>query len=491
MKLSFSLSSKPSSNLKKNPSSQTFSGDDPRSSSNPIEKEYLTEFDPSKAAASSTKDTLIIPPKQNEWRPIKRMKNLEVPLQADVSAADQPLQFELDSGAAVEPSSDGISYGLNVRQSENPNSNPNPNPSLNPNPNPNPNPKQTIDPMLHKFKEDLKRLPEHNGIDEYTDMPVEGFGAALLKGYGWVEGRGIGRNAKEDVKVVEYKRWTAKEGIGFIPEVPKSNSKGEGGVKPIKSKGEEGVKVDHSDGNVEKIDREKGGKGLYAGKEVRVVRGKEMGMKGKIVEVKSSRDLVILKLADKEVKLQARDLAELGSVEEERCLKKLLELKIKEEKSNLDGVRKLSSGGRSRDEARTERKKESRRSRDEGSDKVSWLASHIRVRIISKDLKRGRLYLKKGEIMDVVGLTSCDICMDETRELIQGVDQELLETALPKRGGPVLVLYGRHKGVYGHLVEKDSENETGIVRDGDTKELLKVRLEQIAEYLGDPSYIGY
>ncbi|KAH0645491.1 hypothetical protein KY284_033375 [Solanum tuberosum] len=485
MKLSFSLSSKPSSNLKKHPSSQTFTGDDPRNSSNPVEKEYVTEFDPSKAAASSTKDTLIIPPKQNEWRPIKRMKNLEVPLQADASAADQPLQFELDSGAGVEPASDGISYGLNVRQSENPN------PDPNPNPNTNSNPKQMIDPMLHKFKEDLKRLPEHNGIDEYTDMPVEGFGAALLKGYGWVEGRGIGRNAKEDVKVVEYKKWTAKEGIGFIPEVPKPSNKGEGAVKSIKKKSEDGVKVDHSDGSIEKIDREKGGNGLYVGKKVRVVRGKEMGMKGEVLEVNSSGDLVILKLADKEVKLQARDLAELGSVEEERCLKKLLELKIREENSKLDGVRKQSSGGRSRDEATTESKKESRRSRDERSDKVSWLASHIRVRIVSKDLKKGRLYLKKGEIMDVVGPTSCDICMDETRELIQGVDQELLETALPKRGGPVLVLYGRNKGVYGHLVEKDSEKETGIIRDGDTKELLKVRLEQIAEYLGDPSYIGY
>ncbi|PHT25172.1 hypothetical protein CQW23_35191 [Capsicum baccatum] len=466
MKLSFSLSSKPSSTLRNRPppsSSQTFSGEDPhRNSSNSTVKEYVTEFDPSKAPASSTKDTLIIPPKQNEWRPIKRMKNLDLPLQPDSSAADQPLQFEIDSGSSVEPAADGISYGLNVRQSENPNPNENV--------NVNTNTKQMIDPMLHKFKEDLKRLPEHNGIDEYTDMPVEGYGAALLKGYGWVEGRGIGRNAKEDVKVVEYKRWTAKEGIGFIPEVPKPSSKGEGGV------------------NVDKSDCNMGKKGLYVGKEVRVVRGKEMGMKGIVLEVKSGGDLVVLKLGRRgeEVKLQARDVAELGSVEEERCLRKLSELKIREEKSNLDGARKH------RDEATTERKKESRRSRDERSDKVSsWLASHIRVRIISKDLKRGRLYLKKGEIMDVVGPTSCDICMDETRELIQGVDQELLETALPKRGGPVLVLYGRHKGVYGQLVEKDSESETGIVRDGDTKELLKVRLEQIAEYLGDPSYIGY
>ncbi|CAN4128285.1 unnamed protein product [Withania somnifera] len=464
MKLSFSVSSKLSSNLKKPPSSQTFTGDDPRNCSNPTGKEYVTEFDASKAPTSSSKGTLIIPPKQNEWRPIKRMKNLDLPLQPDSSAADQPLQFEIDAGAGVEPSLDGMSYGLNVRQSENPNT--------------NANPKQLIDPMLHKFKEDLKRLPEHNGSDEYTDMPVEGYGAALLKGYGWVEGRGIGRNAKEDVKVVEYKRWTAKEGIGFIPEVPKPSSKGEGGVK-----------VDRSDGNIGKIDRGKGGKGLCVGKEVRVVRGKEMGMKGVILKVKSGEDLVILKLGrrDEEVKLQVRDVAELGSVEEERCLKKLLELKIKEEKNDLDGARKQSSGSRSRDEVTMESKKE----RDKRSDKVSWLASHIRVRIISRDLKRGRLYLKKGEIIDVVGPTSCDICMDETRELIQGVDQDLLETALPKRGGPVLVLYGRHKGVYGHLVEKDSEKETGVIRDGDTQESLKVRLEQIAEYIGDPSYIGY
>ncbi|XP_060207966.1 protein MOS2-like [Lycium barbarum] len=457
MKLSFSLSSKPSSNLRNQQpsSSTTFSANN--SSSNPTEKEYVTEFDPSKAPSSSTKQTLIIPPKQNEWRPIKRMKNLDLP---DSTATDQPLQFEIDNGGATaEPTVDGISYGLNVRQSENPN------------PNPNANSKQLIDPMLRQFKEDLKRLPDHNGIDEYTDMPVEGYGAALLKGYGWVEGRGIGRNAKEDVKVVEYKKWSAKEGIGFVPEVPKK-------------KGEKcSVKVD----NVEKKDRENGSTGLYVGKEVRVVRGKEMGLKGVVLEVKSGGDVVVLKVAkrDDEVKVKVRDVADLGSVEEERCLKKLKELKIREEKSDLDERR-------SRDEGTIERKKESKRSRDERSDdKVSWLASHIRVRIISKDLKRGRLYLKKGEIMDVVGPTSGDICMDETRELIQGVDQDLLETALPKRGGPVLVLYGRHKGVYGHLVEKDSENETGIVRDGDTKELLKVRLEQIAEYLGDPSYIGY
>ena len=83
----------------------------------------------------------------------------------------------------------------------------------------------------------------------------------------------------------------------------------------------------------------------------------------------------------------------------------------------------------------------------------------------------------------MVGPTTCDVAMDEGREIIQGVEQEDLETALPRRGGPVLVLYGRYKGVYGSLEEKDMDRETAVVRHADTHELLTVKLEQIAEYV--------
>ncbi|KAL1552646.1 Mitochondrial organizing structure protein 2 [Salvia divinorum] len=124
-------------------------------------------------------------------------------------------------------------------------------------------------------------------------------------------------------------------------------------------------------------------------------------------------------------------------------------------------------------------------------ERVDWLRNHIRVRIVSQELKGGALFFKKGVVMDVVGPGVCDICVDESRELVQGVDQDLLEAALPKRGCPVLVLRGRHEGVYGTLLERDSEKKTGLVRDADTHELLNVKLKQVAEYTGDPSDIGY
>lgn len=337
---------------------------------------------------------------------------------------------------------------------------------------------------LRRLKEDLENLPEDPGFDEYDDVPVEGFGAALLSGYGWKEGRGIGRNAKEDVKVSEVTRKAGRGGLGFTAELPGShlNTNGSAGEdlrnakRGTSSSGDDYGKVK---ARPEKMDDRKDKKGFGVGKEVRIVNGREMGMKGKIVEVRDGGDILVLRISksNEKVKIRTRDVAEVGSSEEEKCLRKLKELKVKA-KNVDDKGRKLSrTRGREEEKARNET--------------ANWLRNHIRVRIISQELKGGRLFLKKGVVVDVVGPGVCDISIDQSSELVQGVDQELLETALPKRGGPVLVLYGKHKGVYGNLLERDSEKEMGVVRDSDTHELLNVKLEEIAEYTGDPSDIGY
>lgn len=312
--------------------------------------------------------------------------------------------------------------------------------------------------MVKKLREDLDKLPEDRGFEEFDDVPVEGFGAALLKGYGWYEGRGIGRNHKEDVKIVEFDRRAGKEGLGFVA-APLSN-------------------VDNGDAKDGRKNKEKDMGGYFVGKDVRIVGGREMGLKGRILEVMGGGDYVVLKVFDSgkevEVKVRGRDVVDLGSVEEWRCLKKLKELKIENRKKDSK---------RSRGDQREEKPVR--------KDRMSWLVSNIRVRIISEEFKGGRLYLKKGKVVDVVGPTTCDISMDGSRELIQGVEQDLLETALPRSGGPVLVLYGKNKGVYGSLLEKDMEKETAVVQDADTRKPLHVLLEQIAEYTGDPSDIGY
>ncbi|CAO2839264.1 unnamed protein product [Amaranthus hypochondriacus] len=468
MKLSFSRSSKQSSskpNTKPKPSENL---------TDSSEKTFLTEFDPSKTLTSNpTPKKLVIPPKENEWRPTKKMKNLDLP---PIHSDGKPLEFEMESSdiAVPEPGSD-ISYGLNVRQQQR---------GSNVNGNDDFNTRNSVDSiLLKKLKNDLDKLNDDEGFDNYDEVPVEGFGEALLAGYGWKQGMGIGRNAKEDVKVIEYKRRTAKEGLGFTDK-----------EVPVKLGTENGIKKSDEK-------KSKGGSLSFGvGKEVRVINGRELGSKGRVIEVLPGGESLILRLSrsEEEVNVRANEVAELGSLEEEKCLKKLKELKIQHSKEDSkemvkmgkDSSRERKDSKRGRDERmQVDEKKSS--SNSSSSSRISWLTSHIRVRIVSKSFKGGRFYLKKGEVVDVVGPMTCDISMDEGREIIQGVDQRILETALPRRGGPVLVLFGKYKGAYGSLVEKDTERESGVVQDADTRELLNVKLEQIAEYVGDPSYLGY
>ncbi|VVB11779.1 unnamed protein product [Arabis nemorensis] len=462
MKLSFSLPSKSKPKV-------TAIADGNNAVDGGNSKQFVTEFDPSKTLADSIPKH-VIPPIENTWRPHKKMKNLDLPLQSGNTGSG--LEFEPEVPSGDSHGSDNITYGLNLRQKTKDfaadSSDATEDRKLAP----------VEQLMLQSLRKDLESLADDPTLEDFESVPVEGFGAALMAGYGWKPGKGIGKNAKEDVQIKEYKKWTAKEGLGFDMDRSK--------VVDAKAKVKENGKSDNKPRGTD------GGDVFFVGKEVRIIAGRDIGLKGKIVE-KPSTDLFIVKLSESEdeVKVGVNEVADLGSKEEDRCLRKLKALQLDDkEKDKKASKRSRETERGSRTEVRVSEKQDRGQTRERRV-KPSWLRSHIKVRIVSKDLKGGRLYLKKGKVVDVVGPTTCDITMDETQELVQGVDQELLETALPRRGGPVLVLLGKHKGVYGNLVEKDLDKETGVVRDLDNHKMLDVRLEQVAEYMGDMDDIEY
>ncbi|XP_010919064.1 protein MOS2 [Elaeis guineensis] len=479
MKLSFSLSSKPSSTSRPNPPKEVRNGGGKAEDVEP-KPQFVTVFDPAQTLDTPAK--LVIPPIPNaDLHPTKKMKNLPLPTADDdpSAAVASETRFVLDTSTGDAPASN-ISYGLTLRsngaaasadsrsQEED-----------------GDRCRATLveDSMLRRFKEDMKNLPEDRGFDEFNDIPVEGFGAALLAGYGWSEGKGIGRNNKGDTKVVLYERRAGTEGLGYVP----SSS------DPKKRKGQ-WIAQERKEKEKEK---EKQEKDKEKDKFVRVISGRHTGMKGKVLKG-SVASKVLLKLLEtgEEVKLEGGMVVELGSEKEEKFLGRLNELRIVDKDDKREDRRKGDKRReeKSRDEEVKKGKDLHQRSSSGCGERrrtVRWLKNHIRVRIISENFMGGKLFLQKGEVVDVVGPTTCDIAMDGSRELLQGVDQEILETALPRRGGPVLVLSGKHEGVFGSLVERNKEDETAVVRDADTHALITVRLEQIAEYTGDPSYIGH
>ncbi len=46
------------------------------------------------------------------------------------------------------------------------------------------------------FRDDVENRPDETTMEDYEKISVDEFGAALLRGLGWKEGEGIGRNRK-------------------------------------------------------------------------------------------------------------------------------------------------------------------------------------------------------------------------------------------------------------------------------------------------------
>ena len=62
-------------------------------------------------------------------------------------------------------------------------------------------------------------------------MPVEAFGEAMLRGMGWQEGKGVGRNAKTAVQAIEYVPRQGRLGLGADPGAP-ADAKKKKYIKP-------------------------------------------------------------------------------------------------------------------------------------------------------------------------------------------------------------------------------------------------------------------
>lgn len=75
---------------------------------------------------------------------------------------------------------------------------------------------RTIAPVSEEeaLQRDMDTRPEAPNLDDYAKMPVEEFGAALLRGMGWKEGMGAGRQRQGPIAAPEVKKRVALLGLG-------------------------------------------------------------------------------------------------------------------------------------------------------------------------------------------------------------------------------------------------------------------------------------
>lgn len=434
------------------------------------EKELLISIgeDGVKSLNGKKNENKVIPKQENSWRPEKRMKSIYVPETEGVidGGEDRFVKETIEAGPDA-----GVQYGLNLRKSEN-------------------NQQDEENPIFDddRFKMEVLDLPDEANIDAYDSMPIEDFGAAMLRGMGWEKGKSIGRNGKAPVEPVEFIPRVGRLGLGATPKPVLEPEK-----KKIRKPGDEKIKkldlvaAPSSDGRIHHIKKsgeklvERLQAGPVKGKIMRIIGGSHAGLKGEVLLIeekdknssRSQRVQINLLSSEETVKIRVQDLADIGSLDEERFFEEERK-KQKEEKSRkkerIDGEQKYRQ--KERQEA-VEPKKVN-----------GWLRNHLRVRVVDKKVGKGKIYLKKGTIVDVLSPTICDVMIDDFQKLFQ-LEEKMLETVLPKRGGRVVVVVGKFSGQVGKLLARDLDTGVATVQLADNFDVLNVDLDMIAEYVGD------
>ena len=94
-------------------------------------------------------------------------------------------------------------------------------------------------------------------------------------------------------------------------------------------------------------------------------------------------------------------------------------------------------------------------------------------------------YLQKGVVQDVTRTSQSSpkaVLLMDNGQVIDKVPERYLETALPKTGGKVIVLEGKHHWKKGRLLER-SRDGYGVIQFSEDLEVVNsISLDSIAEW---------
>jgi len=88
------------------------------------------------------------------------------------------------------------------------------------------------------------------------------------------------------------------------------------------------------------------------------------------------------------------------------------------------------------------------------------------------------------KVIDVINRDECIVQLEDGK-IIEGLRENMLETALPKNGGKILVVSGSLKGQKGILLERNREKEEATIQLYPDMDVEVIKMDDIAEYCED------
>lgn len=341
-----------------------------------------------------------------------------------------------------------------------------------------------------KFKVDLSLRAADVDVtsDSYQAVPIECFGAALLRGMGW--------QGPSDEELAKGKRELKEELVQ-----PREQRLGLGATaKPPDAKSHKTGAPEKRDEWAKKAEERLKNQALQVGDIVWLRCVEYVGLRARVDAVQGVAGLsrirvsledqgtrVEVKRADA-VKLSEEELAVqpftagVAAVEPQVAATQYFGLKDKQEPAvavvvktsaaapavGSGGGGESAGGGGGGGEAKSELLR-------------YWLRPGIRVRVVSKSLLEGSLYLKKATVLEVLDRGDKGILRVDGGGRVEGVRTKHLETILPAVGEMGMLVDGKLRGQLVRLLEKHREsNSVSVQLLEELTEIYRVSMDALA-----------
>ncbi|TPX62304.1 hypothetical protein PhCBS80983_g00591 [Powellomyces hirtus] len=327
-----------------------------------------------------------------------------------------------------------------------------------------------LEDVVEKYRHDVNLRPDESTMDDYERVPIEEFGKALLRGMGWEQGRAVGKNPNGLTEPISLKSRPHLLGLGATP-APVLEVKQKKYIKPGEKRQADplaDVRSRPVSTDVPRTRREKGKTDippppppqdavLRVGDKVTVTAGRHEGQSGVITEIEVRDSGTV-------AKVELSKTGEVARVWLEDLTPRRSSSTRESSSSRLAPSSSLSSPSSS-----------------------SWLRPHIRVRIISKSLDRGRHYNQKGIIQDVFSADQCVVRLD-SGHLVDAVRTKHVETIIPAATNThvCVVQYEKDPNLVGHLgilKENHKEEERVVVQMEADLQYYTFTYDEVAEYV--------
>eukprot|EP01039_Chlorochromonas_danica_P006944 gene6944-7684_t len=335
--------------------------------------------------------------------------------------------------------------------------------------------------------------------DIYETIPVEEFGAALLRGMGW---SGDKKQQSAEEKKLEQRQRRLGLGAAALPGPPSTGNKAIGGKDKKEKKDEKTDKQSqlqkgsivfiHAEttpkdgqggGGGERYDdsiRERGEVILSVGVPGLNMIRLSLEKSGKIVDV--GRRTVRLVPKDELLQhpfvyakaLEEEEVTAVSVVDVNEYEDDPLQLKqFKQRQEQQQGSTKMK-------ESSTKSKSSSQQQQQQPS---YWIRPGLRVKIVSRKLGNNS-YLQKGTILDVYKLGVATVRLDGGT-ILDEVKEKYLETVMPSVGGQCMVLAGEFKGEIGRLLSRDNEQQVAMLELLDSLEVVAKSMDDISAFVNN------